>query len=186
MKLIRILLVVVLILALIAVVLSAVAPTRLEVSRQIFVQAPLSAVWEQVSSLRGMDQWSPWNDLDTAMKKTFEGTDGTVGASLHWEGNQYAGSGRQTIARIEPLHRVDIHIQFLKPFQSEANSTIEVEDNGGGTRITWSFNSETPRPFNILHIFMNMEQLIGQDYEKGLQRLKNLVETNTAHQQPQP
>ncbi|MCS6990502.1 MAG: SRPBCC family protein [Chitinophagales bacterium] len=176
MRLLRLFLVVVLVLALLAVVLSAVAPTTLTLSRKIFIQAPLDTVWNYVSTLRAMDLWSPWNALDTTMKKNYYGTDGSVGASMHWVGNKQAGEGRQTITAIEPRHRIDVHVQFLKPFSSEANSYIQVDDSGAGTEVTWGFTSITPRPFNIIYIFMDMEKLIGQDFEKGLRRLKELTE----------
>ncbi|MCS6918041.1 MAG: SRPBCC family protein [Chitinophagales bacterium] len=176
MSFLRFLLAAVLVLALVAVILSAVAPTRMELTRDIYIQAPLQQVWQQVSTLQQMDRWSPWNELDPNMKKTIEGTDGTVGAVMHWEGNQDAGSGKQTISAVEPLHRIDLKIEFLKPFRSEADSYIQVDDSGGGTQVTWGFSSVTPRPFNIVYIFMDMEKLIGQDYEKGLRRLKELTE----------
>jgi effector-binding domain-containing protein len=114
------------------------------------------------------------------MKTQLAGTDGTVGAVYSWEGNDDVGKGEQTITKIEQMKRVDVKLHFLEPFESEAHAYITLADDPNGVKVTWAFEGNTPRPWNVFGLFMNMEKAVGEDFSKGLAKLKALAEKEAA------
>ncbi len=145
--------------------------------KSISINAPIDSVWVNVSSLGAMDKWSPWNDHDPNMKKSLTGTDGEIGATASWESDvKEVGKGSQTIARIEKPTSFETDLKFLVPFESEAKGYVRLSPEGDGTKVTWGFKSEMPYPVNFTKIFMNMEEMMGKDWESGLGKLKTLSE----------
>lgn len=146
--------------------------------KSISINAPVEKVWQNTSSLRVMDQWSPWNDLDPDMKKDWTGTTGRPGEKVCWNSEkEEAGKGCQEVKKVDPAHkRIDTAIKFLTPYESEANAYVIVVPEGNGSKATWGFTSTIPYPFTIMKLFMNMEDAIGKDYQEGLTRLKNMAE----------
>lgn len=107
------------------------------------------------------------------MKKSWEGTEGEVGETMIWEGNDKAGKGKQTLTGINPSERrIDTQMLFLTPYESEANSSVILAAEGQGTKATWTFDSTIPYPFTIMKLFMDMEKMVGGEFQKGLNRLK--------------
>lgn len=153
-------------------------PGDIAYERAISINAPVDKVWQNVSSLKAMDKWSPWNDLDPNMKKTWAGTTGTAGEQMCWESpNDQAGRGCQTVTKIdEAARRIDTKMKFLTPYESEGSAFVTLTPESSGTKAVWGFSSIIPYPFRLMKLFMNMEKAIGKDYYKGLERLKNLSE----------
>lgn len=144
--------------------------------KSISINAPVEKVWQNTNTLRGMDEWSPWNDLDPGMKKDWIGTAGQAGEKVCWE-SKTAGNGCQEVIKIDAAKkRIDTEITFLTPYKSEAHAYVSVVPEGNGSKATWGFTSKIPYPFTVMKIFMDMEGVIGKDYEKGLSRLKEISE----------
>lgn len=165
-------------LLLLLIVLYQLAPARYEVSRAIDIDRPTTEVFTYLKSLRNQDAWSPWGKRDPNMKQTFTGTDGTVGAVNAWEGNKEVGMGEQEITRIEEGKRIETQLRFLKPWKSQSDAYLEVSPEGSGTRVTWGFKGENVFPWRIMMLFMNMDKMIGKDFEEGLASLKTILEQN--------
>ncbi|CAA7194418.1 SRPBCC family protein [Chryseobacterium potabilaquae] len=148
--------------------------------KSIVIHAPVEKVWENTNTLRGMDQWSPWNDLDPNMKKDWTGITGEAGEKVRWDSkNEDAGKGWQEIKKIDKVNkRIDTEIKFLTPYESEANAYVSVTPEGNESKATWGFTSKIPYPFTVMKLFMNMEDAIGKDYQEGLSRLKKISEKN--------
>ncbi|WP_228458684.1 SRPBCC family protein [Chryseobacterium aureum] len=146
--------------------------------KTISINAPVDKVWQNTNSLRAMDQWSPWNDLDPNMKKDWTGTTGQPGEKVCWDSkNENAGKGCQELKKVDEAgKRVDTEIRFLTPYESEANAYVTVVPEEKGSKATWGFTSQIPYPFTLMKLLMNMEDAIGKDYQKGLSRLKTLSE----------
>ncbi|SIQ52075.1 Polyketide cyclase / dehydrase and lipid transport [Chryseobacterium sp. RU37D] len=146
--------------------------------KSISINAPVEKVWQNTNTLKAIDQWSPWNDLDPNMKKNWTGTTGQTGEKMCWESKkEEAGKGCQEVKKIDQANkRIDTKIVFLTPYESEANAYVSVVPEGNGSKTTWGFTSTIPYPFTIMKFFMNMEEAIGKDYQEGLTRLKNLSE----------
>ncbi len=146
-------------------------------NKSIAIDAPVHVVWENVNSLADLDKWSPWNDKDPGMKKDWIGTDGTVGAIQSWESDvEGVGTGSQTISNIEAPNLFETDLKFYEPYESEAKAYVKLTSDGNRTVVTWGFESEMPYPFNIMGLFMNLEEMLDEDYNKGLGRLKQICE----------
>jgi len=126
-----------------------------------------------------MQKWSPWVELDTNMKNTFEGTDGEVGSKNSWTGNDDVGEGSQTITSVSEL-KVEANLHFIRPFESKAKVDYVLAAEGENTKVTWGFTSHASYPFNgIFMIMMNLGGM-NKDFDKGLGKLKALCESMPA------
>ena len=114
--------------------------------------------------------------LDPNMEQSIEGQDGTVGATHKWSGNELVGVGQQKIIAIEENKAIKTKLNFFEPWESEADAYINLASMEDETEVTWGFVSPLPKPMNIMALFMDMEEAVGKDYEKGLNTLKTMVE----------
>jgi hypothetical protein len=114
--------------------------------------------------------------MDPAMKQTYEGAPAGIGAVYTWAGNNQAGEGRMTLTESRPSELVRIKLEFLKPFAgtSIAEFTFKPEDNQ--TAVTWSMTGKLSFMAKAVHLFMDMDRMIGANFEKGLADMKSVVE----------
>jgi len=116
--------------------------------------------------------------MDTDMKRTYKGTDGTVGFIAAWDSlKEEVGKGEQEIIKIEEGSRIDTELRFIEPFESRDQSylvTKEIDSNT--TKVIWGFNGHLKYPLNLMMVFMDFDNIIGQDFQVGLKNLKSLLE----------
>jgi hypothetical protein len=148
------------------------------VSRMLIVNKPKPFVFDYIRLLKNQNEYSVWANMDPNMKKEFRGTDGTSGFVSAWDSeNKNVGKGEQEILKVVDGDRIDYEIRFIKPFESTSlasMSTVIVSDSQ--TRIEWKFNGKMKYPMNLMLLFMNMNKMVGNDLEKGLQNLKKNLE----------
>lgn len=168
--------------ALIVVLLIVIAtrPDTYHVERSSTISAAPDVVYGHVADFHKWEAWSPWEKLDPAMKKTFDGKDGTVGASYAWNGNDKVGEGKMTILAVEANKRVEIDLHFIRPFDSSAKNSFAFEGAGKETKVTWSMDGKNNFISKAMCMFMDMDKEIGKDFEKGLADMKKVVETAPA------
>ncbi|MBI5370799.1 MAG: GyrI-like domain-containing protein [Sphingobacteriales bacterium] len=167
-------------LVLVIVVFSWLVPVKQSLEKNISIQAPAGLVFEQVAKLENFNQWSAWNQQDSTVKHTLTGTDGTVGAASRWKGDPaISGEGRIEISAAEPGRTVVQKIHFISPKESHAISSFLLSEANGLTTVTWHFEIETPRPWNIFNLFSDIGEQRGPDFEKGLVALKTRVEKSS-------
>lgn len=172
----KILLVLVAIIGIILIV-AAFQPAAYHVERSAVVQAPPSIVYAAVNDFHNWAQFNPWQDLDTNAKLSFEGPMNGPSSKFNWEGNSDMGSGNMTIIASEPNERVDIDMQFIKPMEGEARTAFTLQPEGTGTKVTWSLDGENNYIGKIICLFMDMDKMVGGEYEKGLAKLAELPAT---------
>jgi effector-binding domain-containing protein len=153
------------------VALGFFAKKTYHIERSIDIEAPRAMVFESVSQFKNMDKWSPWNELDPNMKKSYSGTDGTVGASFSWEGNKDVGAGKQTIQAIGP-DRVDFLLNISEPFKADFPASFILTGDEKITKVTWTLDPVLPFPVNVWAMFTNVNNAMGKDYDRGLGNLK--------------
>ena len=160
---------------------SMAVSTEANYEASINVEAPIAIVWENVNSHADLDKWNPWSGKDPDMKVTRPEQDGVVGATQSWDSeNPDVGKGLQTIRTLEAPHLIETDLKFLTPYESEAIAFVRLEAvDSTTTTVTWGFESEMPRPFNLMSLFVSMDEMIGPDYQSGLQKLKALCEPET-------
>lgn len=157
-------------------VLGLFLPKDFKVERSTEINRPAAVVFEQVKSLQNQQKWSPWADYDPNMKVSYEGNAGEVGSSSHWEGNKDVGKGSQQITAVT-ASRVESKIHFIEPFESTSDAYIQLESSSpDATKVTWGFKGKNPYPFNVMCLFMDMDKMVGKDFEKGLNKLKTICE----------
>ncbi len=174
MRAIKFILISLILLIVLASIAAAIMPKQYSLTRDIIIDRPLNIVKEQTVDFRNFQVWSPWSELDSNMQVTFSGEPMQIGASYTWSGNEQAGTGMQEITAISE-NRVDIGLHFKEPFESEAKTYFEFEEQNGQTKVVWGMNGSMPWPINLLNFFM--KNSIGNDYSKGLNTLKQRCES---------
>ncbi len=158
------------------IIAAALQPSHFEIARSIDIRNAPGKVFACVKELRRWEAWSPWEGLDPAMKKTFEGPPAGVGASYAWSGNNKVGEGRMTITDNLPDKRVQFRLEFLRPFKATNMSEFTFVQEGAVTTVRWSMSGTNYFMGKLFGLFMNMDRMVGRDFEKGLTKLKQLCE----------
>ena len=167
------------ILVVLAVVI-ALRPTEFRVERTATMAAPAPVVFAQVNDFHKWDAWSPYARRDPGMKKSFEGAPAGVGAIYTWSGNNEVGEGRTTIIESRPGELIRIKLEFVRPFAATSTATFtfrsEGKPEGERTAVTWSLDGRNSFPAKAMGLVMNMDKMIGDDFEKGLAQMKAIAE----------
>jgi polyketide cyclase/dehydrase/lipid transport protein len=158
------------------VVVVAMQPAQYRVSRTATIPAAPAVVFEHVNDLHKWDAWSPWAKLDPAMKTTFEGPQSGPGASYAWVGNKQVGEGKMSITDSKANELVRLKLEFIKPFASMAVTEFTFKPEGEQTSVTWSMTGDKNFISKAVCLFMNMDKMVGGDFEKGLAGLKSVVQ----------
>ncbi|MBO9522371.1 MAG: SRPBCC family protein [Nocardioidaceae bacterium] len=145
------------------------------VSRRTTIAAPAEKVRPLIEDFHAWQSWSPWEGLDPNLERTYTGPDSGVGAHYAWKGNSKAGQGSMEITGITP-ERIDITLAFLKPWKATNQVHFEVTSEGQSTEVTWTMAGEHRGLGRLFALFMNMDKLVGKDFEKGLAGLKQQAE----------
>jgi len=166
-------------LVIIAAVLVALALTRpdtFEVRRTIVIQAPPAKISGYLNDFHQWTVWSPWERLDPAMRRTYSGPARGQGAVYAWSGNDEVGEGRMEIVDDGAPTRIVIQLDFVKPFAAQNQTVFELTPQGAGTQVTWTMSGPTPFISKLVGLFVSMDEMIGDDFDKGLRQLKAAAE----------
>jgi uncharacterized protein YndB with AHSA1/START domain len=166
--------VVVLIAALLAY--AATRPDTFRVERSATIKAPPEKIFAILNDFQRWETWSPWEKKDPAMKRTLTVVTGGKGAVYSWEGNKEVGEGRMEIAESVPPSRLVIKLDFVKPFEAHNRVQFALAPQGDATNVTWAMEGDTPYLAKIVHVFLDMDKLVGRDFETGLANLKAVAE----------
>jgi hypothetical protein len=148
------------------------------VEKETIIGRPKAVVFDYIRQLKNQDHYSVWAQMDPAMKKTYRGTDGTVGFVSAWESKKDdVGVGEQEIRKITDGKRIDFELRFFKPFEATEPAYMTTESVvGNSTKVKWGFSGHMKYPMNIMLLFMDMEKRIGDDLGTGLSNLKAVLE----------
>lgn len=173
----RILIVLILIVS-IVLIAAYFMPKEYAVTKEITINKPVDSVFNYVRYLKNQNEFSVWANIDPKMKSVFKGTDGTVGAIAVWESEvKDVGAGEQEITKITEGKRLDFALRFKKPMEDTAQGFMSTEAvSGNQTKVKWGINGVFPYPMNIMMPMMKMDQMIGNDLQKGLENLKVKME----------
>lgn len=148
------------------------------VSRRATIRAAPEQVFAQLDDFRRWQAWSPWADRDPQAVSQFEGAERGPGAVFYWNGNDEVGEGRMTILESQPPQWLKLKLQFIRPMPDEAVIEFVLIPRGDQTDVLWSMSGTHPNLLSKLFcMVMNLDGMIGHDYEQGLARLKKAVET---------
>lgn len=182
MKILKALGIILAILVVLTIVLVLAMPTKYYVERSVLINAPRPVVFDQVRFYKNFIRWSPWSKMDPDMSYEISEPDGIVGSVYSWSGNDSVGVGSlTTLSQTE--NRIDQKLDFSSPRESHDETYYTFEDTPDGVRVAWGVRGNLVRPMNLMKLFINLEDMIGSDFEEGLKALelevKDYVTTHT-------
>jgi uncharacterized protein YndB with AHSA1/START domain len=160
----------------IVLVLAATKPASFRVQRSITVKAPPEKIFPLIDDFHQWRSWSPYENKDPAMKRSFSGAQSGKGAVYGWEGNKNVGSGRMEILDAPVPSKIVIKLDFFKPFEGHNTAEFTLLPQADVTNITWAMHGPAPFMSKVMQVFMNFDHMIGKDFEIGLANLKRLTE----------
>jgi hypothetical protein len=156
--------------------LAATKPDTFRVQRATNVKASPDKIFPLIADFHGWGAWSPYEKLDPAMKRTFSGAANGNGAVYEWDSDGKAGKGRMEITDAPAPSKVAIKLDFFKPFEGHNTAEFRLEPRGDTTDVTWAMYGPNLFIGKVMSIFVDMDNLIGRDFETGLANLKTLAE----------
>jgi hypothetical protein len=177
-ELITIVAIVLAIAILIVLGLASAKPDTFSVRRSVVMQAPAEAIFPLINSFHQWAKWSPWENKDPAMKRDYSGAESGKGAVYAWDGNKNVGSGRMEILDASSPSKITIKLDFFKPFEGHntAEFTFVRERDASATNVIWVMQGPSSFMTKMMQVFMDLDKMIGRDFEAGLANLKTLTE----------
>jgi uncharacterized protein YndB with AHSA1/START domain len=160
----------------IVLVLAAARPNEFAVERTTRIDAPPARIYPHIADFHRWAEWSPFERLDPAMKKSHSGAASGRGAVYEWEGNSKVGQGRMEILDATPPSGVTVKLDFVKPFEAHNTATFTLVPAGASTDVTWRMFGPSPFVTKVMGVFYSMDKMIGRDFERGLSTLKAVSE----------
>ena len=159
-----------------AVLFVATRPSGVPIRRSARIDAAPDRIFPLINDLRQWQKWSPYEDIDPNLKRDYSGAASGEGAVYAWEGNEKVGAGRMQITRAAHPQKIDIALEFFKPFKGSNRAEFTLQPAGGQTEVTWTLIGGNSLMCKVMGLFMNMDKMIGGHHEKGLLRLKQVAE----------
>jgi Polyketide cyclase / dehydrase and lipid transport len=157
-------------------IFAATKPDTFSVQRSATMNAPAEKIFAILNDFQLWRGWSPWENKDPEMKRTYEGSERDKGAVYAWDGNKNVGSGRMEILEATTPSRVLIKLDFFKPFEGHNTAEFTMSPQGNATNVDWVMRGPAPFMFKVMEVFISCDKMIGKDFETGLANLKTLVE----------
>jgi hypothetical protein len=154
----------------------AMQPADYSVTRSGTINAPKPLVYGLVNNFQNWEGWSPWAKLDPAAKNSFEGPASGTGAVFKWSGNDEVGEGKMTITDAQPTDLIKIKLDFVRPFEDTCNVEFAFKTQGEQTTVSWTMYGHKGFFSKAICMFMDMDKMLGGDFEKGLASMKKLAE----------
>src|SRR5450432_3909425 len=179
-EIIAIIAVVLAIVVAIVLILAATKPNTFSVQRATTVRAPPERIFPLINDFHQWGSWSPYENKDPAMKRSYSGAVDGKGAVYGWEGNKNVGSGRMEILDISVPSKIVIKLDFFTPFEGHNTAEFTMLPQGDATNVTtdvtWLMHGPAPFMSRMMQVFMNLDKMIGKDFEIGLANHKRLTE----------
>ena len=158
-------------------VFASTKPDTFRVERSLALKAPADAIYPLVADFHFWTSWSPYEGLDPAMKRTYGGTAAGRGAIYAWDGNKNVGAGHMEILEADASSKLRIKLDFERPFEGHNTAEFTFVPQGDATLVTWAMYGPAPFMSKVMQVFIDMDKMIGKDFETGLAALKKLTET---------
>ena len=162
-------------LAVIVLLLATLKPNTFRVERSAVINAPPEKVFPFVSDFHQWRAWSPWENMDADLKRSYGGAAAGKGATYAWEGRK-SGTGRMEITEATPSSRVLIKLDFLKPIEAHNTADFRFTPEGGGTRVDWAMYGPSLFISKVMSAFVSIDKMLGKNFEQGLAALKAAAE----------
>ena len=155
----------------------ATRPKSFRVSRSTTIKAPAAKPFGYIDDFHKWTAWSPFENLDPNLQRTYSGANTGTGAAYAWSGNNKAGAGSMLITQSRPAEYIAIDLNFTKPFRATNLTEFTLEPASDGTRVTWAMSGDNSTMAKAMSLVMNMDTFLGREFEKGLATLKQVSES---------
>jgi hypothetical protein len=160
----------------VVLLLAARRPDTFQVKRSATINAPPERIYPLIADFRRWPEWSPYETKDPDMKRSYGGAASGKGATYGWDGDKNIGAGSMEITQADAPGKVALKLDFVRPFEAHNTVDFTLVPQGAGTVVTWDMRGPTPFFFKIIHVFLNMDKMVGGDMESGLAKLKAATE----------
>ena len=160
----------------IVLVLASTKPATFSIQRSAVMQAPAETIFPLINDFHQWTKWSPWENKDPALKRSYSGAESGKGAVYAWDGNRNVGSGQMEILEAQVPSKITIKLDFFKPFEGHNTAEFTMLPQGDVTNLTWTMVGPAVFMSKVMQVFMNLDNMIGRDFEAGLANLKKLAE----------
>ncbi|WP_407166865.1 SRPBCC family protein [Bradyrhizobium sp. ORS 111] len=160
----------------VVLILAATKPDTFRVTRAASIEAPAERIFPLINDFHRWTTWSPYETRDPAMKRTYDGAANGKGAVYAWNGNKNVGSGRMEILDAQAPSKLVIKLDFFTPFEGHNTAEFTMLPQGDATNVTWTMYGPAAFMSKLMQVFMNLDHMIGKDFEVGLANLKTLAE----------
>jgi uncharacterized protein YndB with AHSA1/START domain len=158
------------------IVYAATKPDTFSIVRSLKINAAPEQVFAEINDFNRWKSWSPWEKKDLTMQRTFSGSASGVGTIYEWNGNNNVGQGRMEILESTAAQKIIIKLDFFKPFEAHNMAEFTLKKDGEATLVKWEMRGPQPFVSKLMCIFMNMDKMVGTDFEAGLANLQKLSE----------
>ncbi len=159
---------------------AAMQPAEFAITRSATVAASPAVVYDQLDDFTAWNAWSPWVELDPDQKVEMSGPESGVGASYSWNGNEKVGNGSMTITEVRPGEWVAMDLKFITPWEAQNITTFALSPEGEGTKVVWTMSGTNDFMGKLMSLFMDMDAMVGPDFERGLAKLDTVSQTAQA------
>lgn len=159
----------------VVLILAAMRPDQFRVQRSAAIKAPPEKIFPLISDLKAWTTWSPF-EKDPAMKRTYGASTSGKGATYAWDGNSQVGAGDVLITDAPAPSRVSLDLNMVRPFEAHNMVDFTLTPAGERTTVTWAMRGDVPYFAKIIHMFVNMDRMVGGEFEKGLANIKAIAE----------
>ncbi|MFB9263735.1 SRPBCC family protein [Bradyrhizobium erythrophlei] len=161
----------------VVLILAATKPDTLRVTRSASIKAPADRIFPLINDFHRWTSWSPYENKDPAMQRTYSGADSGKGAVYAWDGDKNVGAGRMEILEASGPSKIVIKLDFFKPFEGHNTAEFTMLPQGDATNVTWTMYGPAVFMSKVMQVFINLDHMIGKDFEVGLANLKKLTES---------
>jgi uncharacterized protein YndB with AHSA1/START domain len=156
---------------------AATKPDTFHVMRKTMIAAPPEKIYPMINDFHHWSEWSPWEKLDPAMTRTFEGPESGTGAIYAWRGNQDVGEGRMEIVDSTAPEKIVIKLDFIAPIEGHNTAEFVLRHAPSGkTEVIWLMHGPSPYMTKVMDTLIGMDRMIGKDFETGLANMKTIAE----------
>lgn len=152
-------------------------PDEVYIERSININASPATIYDELIGFENFSERSAWYDKDPNAEYTISGPAKGIGAKMSWKSEKPdVGSGSITVEAVDKDKMVLYRMNFGFPGEQFARFILTPQENG--TKVTWTYEEKPESFVKAMYVFVDMESMLGPDYEKGLKKLKNFIEKN--------
>ncbi len=156
----------------------SVQSPKMNISRELLIKASPEAIFPFINSSRKANDWMPWSESDPQVVTVYSGPEEGLGSKSSWESPGKMGTGQAVVVESVLNQVVKTQLTYTKPMEMEQLAEVSLTPNPEGTFVRWSVSGNNNFIGRLVCVFMNMDKEVGGNFEKGLNKLKTLVEAN--------